>query len=525
MKNYKKIIIVSITILACIIFVSFSNSNTLAKLKSLSYIIRLVENYYVDEVDLSKTLDGAIHGFLDELDPHSSYINSEDFKYMQESLQGEFEGIGIEFAILDEYITVISPIPGTPSDKAGLVGGDKIIKINGESAYKITQDEVFKKLRGQRGSSVDITIQRIGLDETIPITLIRDKIPIYSVIASFIYDDNTGYIKVNRFAQQTFEEVNDAYDKLEKSGMKNLILDLRNNGGGLMDQAVSILDMFINSNDTILYTKGRINNANEVFYANKKFSDKKIPVIVLINRSSASASEIVSGAFQDLDRGIVVGETSFGKGLVQKQFVLDDGSAVRITVAKYYTPSGRLIQREFENGVDEYYNNLLTDNREATDSLLAKKPIYKTKNGRNVYGGGGITPDIYSIQKLDFTNSTQQLLTHPNRLTFKYAKMVYNDYKNFTKKDFQKFNAHIIKNQGSVIDISNFINWVSSEDEKLTLDIEEINQDWLYIENRIIAEIANSLWDKNSYYHILLNQDNQFLTAIENLDKAKLLID
>ena len=167
MKNYKKIIIVSITILACIIFVSFSNSNTLAKLKSLPYIIRLVENYYVDEVDLSKTLDGAIHGFLDELDPHSSYINSEDFKYMQESLQGEFEGIGIEFAILDGYITVISPIPGTPSDKAGLVGGDKIIKINGESAYKITQDEVFKKLRGQRGSSVDITIQRIGLDENI----------------------------------------------------------------------------------------------------------------------------------------------------------------------------------------------------------------------------------------------------------------------------------------------------------------------------------------------------------------------
>ncbi|SVD55076.1 uncharacterized protein METZ01_LOCUS407930, partial [marine metagenome] len=279
-------------------------------------------NYYVDEVDLSNVLDGAIHGFLDELDPHSSYINSEDFQYMQESLQGEFEGIGIEFAILDGYITVISPIPETPSDKAGLIGGDKIVKINGESAYKITQDEVFKKLRGERGSSVDITIQRIGLDETISITLIRDKIPIYSVMASFLYNDNTGYIKVNRFAQQTFNEVNEAYSQLEESGMENLILDLRNNGGGLMDQAISILDMFINSNDTILYTKGRINNANEVFYANKSFSDKKIPIIVLINRSSASASEIVSGALQDLDRGIVIGETSFGKGLVQKQFML-----------------------------------------------------------------------------------------------------------------------------------------------------------------------------------------------------------
>ena len=525
MKNYKKIIIMFITIFTCLLFVSFSNSNTLAKLKSLSYIIKLVENYYVDEVDLSKTLDGAIHGFLDELDPHSSYINSEDFKYMQESLQGEFEGIGIEFAILDGYITVISPISGTPSDKAGLVGGDKIVKINGESAYKITQDEVFKKLRGERGSSVDITIQRIGLDETILVTLIRDKIPIYSVIASFLYNDNTGYIKVNRFAQQTFKEVNDAYSKLEESGMENLILDLRNNGGGLMDQAISILDMFVNSNDTILYTKGRINNANEVFYANKSFSDKKIPIIVLINRSSASASEIVSGAFQDLDRGIVVGETSFGKGLVQKQFMLDDGSAVRITVAKYYTPSGRLIQREFENGVDEYYNNLLTDNREASDSLLAEKPVYKTKKGRNVYGGGGITPDIYSIQQLDFTASTQKLLTHPNRLTFKYAKMIDNNYKKFQEKSFKKFIQYIVKNKGSIIDIETFITWAISEDEKLDLDTNEIKEDWLYIENRILAEIASSLWDKNNYYHVLLNQDNQFLTGLKNINKAKSLLD
>ena len=206
MKNYKKLILIA-TLLACLLFVSFSNSNTIGKLKSLSYIIRLVENYYVDEVDLGEILDGAIHGFLDELDPHSSYINSKDFKYMQESLEGEFEGIGIEFAILDGYITVISPIPGTPSDKAGLVGGDKIVKIDGESAYKITQDEVFKKLRGERGSSVEVTIQRIGLEENIIVNLVRDKIPIYSVMASFLYNEDTGYIKVNRFAQQTFDEV------------------------------------------------------------------------------------------------------------------------------------------------------------------------------------------------------------------------------------------------------------------------------------------------------------------------------
>ena len=524
MKKYKKLILIT-TVVACLLFISFSNSNTIGKLKSLSYIIRLVENYYVDEVDLGEILDGAIHGFLDELDPHSSYINSKDFKYMQESLEGEFEGIGIEFAILDGYITVISPIPGTPSDKAGLVGGDKIIKIDGESAYKITQDEVFKKLRGERGSSVEVTIQRIGLEENILVNLVRDKIPIYSVMASFLYNKDTGYIKVNRFAQQTFDEVQTAYNELEKSGMKNLILDLRNNGGGLMDQAISILDMFVNSNDTILYTKGRIQNANEVFYANKNRQDKEIPIVVLINRSSASASEIVSGAFQDLDRGIVVGETSFGKGLVQKQFMLDDGSAVRITVAKYYTPSGRLIQREFENGIDEYYNNLLTDNREASDSLLAKKPVFKTKRGRNVYGGGGITPDIYSTQNIDFSPSTQKVLTDPNRLIFKYAKTIENNFKKFRNKSFNNFYSYIQNNKSTIINKNEFIDWCIENNDELNLIKNEIDKDWIYIENRILAELASSIWSKNDYYHVLLNEDQQFLKGLESMEKAKLLVD
>jgi len=307
--------------------------------------------------------------------------------------------------------------------------------------------------------------------------------------------------------------------------MKNLILDLRNNGGGLMDQAISILDMFVNSNDTILYTKGRIQNANEVFYANKNRKDKEIPIVVLINRSSASASEIVSGAFQDLDRGIVVGETSFGKGLVQKQFMLDDGSAVRITVAKYYTPSGRLIQREFENGIDEYYNNLLTDNREASDSLLAKKPVFKTKKGRNVYGGGGITPDVYSTQNIDFSPSTQKILTDPNRLIFKYAKNIENKFKKFRNKSFNNFYSYIQKNKKTIVNQNEFIDWCNKNNNELNLIKDEIDKDWVYIENRILAELANSIWSKNDYYHVLLNEDQQFLKALESMEKAKLLVD
>ena len=521
MKKYKKYILIGSTIIGLTLFYSFSSETVLSKLKTLSYIIRLVENYYVEEVDLTKTIDGAIHGFLEELDPHSSYITSDDFKYMQENLNGNFEGIGIEFAILDGYITVISPIPGTPSDRAGLIGGDKITKINNKSAYKITQEEVFTKLRGKKGSAVEVEIQRFGLPDPLNITLIRDKIPIHSVIAAFLYNDDTGYIKVNRFAKQTYIEVKEAIDSLETKGMNNIILDLRNNGGGLMDQAIAILDLFINSNDTILYTKGRIHNSNEVFYAQKNKNDNSMPISVLINRASASASEIVSGGLQDLDRGIIVGETSFGKGLVQKQFSLDDGSAVRITVAQYYTPSGRLIQRKYEDGLDEYYNDLLTTNREANDSSLVNKPKFKTKKGRDVFGGGGITPDIYASNKINFLDKTQSIITHPSRLIFKYANEIKNDF----NISFKKFNKQTHKNKGANISIEDFIIWVNNEDELLNIQNKDIQEDWIYLENRIFADIANALWGKDYYYQMLLKEDNQFLTSLKHLNDAKALVD
>ncbi len=520
----KKILtIVLIPLILIVVLNSFGSDSVLSKLKTLSYIIRLVENYYVDEVNMSETIDGAIHGFLEELDPHSAYIPEKDFTYMQESMHGEFEGIGIEFAILDDYITVISPIPETPSDKAGLIGGDKIIKINGKSAYKITQEEVIKKLRGEKGSSVDITIDRIGLNESLEITLIRDKIPIHSILAAFLYENNTGYIKINRFAEKTYDDFKAAVDSLESQGMQNLILDLRNNGGGLMSAAVEMLDLFINSNDTLLYTQGRVHNANEVFYAKKNILDKKIPIIVLINRASASASEIVSGTLQDLDRGIVVGETSFGKGLVQRQFLLDDGSAARITIAKYYTPSGRLIQRNFDDGIDQYYNNLLNDNRELDDTSKTNMPMYKTKNGRNVFGGGGITPDVYISNKVDFLPKTQLLLTHPGRFLFKYANKIKATLAS-PNMSFKKFNQKIIKNKGKNISMSDFMSWANSMDDSLELISSSIEEDWMFLENRILANIANHYWGKNYNYYVLLNEDNQFLSSLDYIKDAQELM-
>ena len=487
------------------------------KMKTLTQIIRLVSENYVDEVDMNEILEGAIIGMLDKLDPHSSYISSEQFELINEQFDGAFEGIGIEFNILEGYITVISPIPGTPSDRAGLQTGDKIVRINDESAYKITQKDVLEKLRGPKGTPVDVTISRPGMDENFVVTLVRDKIPIVSVMASFMVDDETGYIKVSRFSRTTAKEIDESLSKLESMGMQQLLLDLRNNGGGMMDQAISIVDMFVSSRDTILFTKGKIPGSSEVYRARKSNRDKDYPVVVLINRGSASASEIVSGAFQDLDRGIIVGETSFGKGLVQRQYPLRDGSAARITIAKYYTPSGRLIQRPYED-IGEYYTDLGRDSREATDSTLAKKPVFTTKKGRSVYGGGGITPDVYIELNLDFNESTREILSHPDRLTFKFAGVIKREIQDLYAT-FEDFTTSCnLDNKGR----KKFFNWL--EGQEITFEAEKLEENWEYIQNRILSNVASSIWGKVYLYKKLLDTDKQAQEALLHFDEAKELI-
>ena len=318
-------------LLVLLIFLGFKrigSSELINKLKTLTQIIRLVQDNYFEEIDFDNALEGAIKGFLNELDPHSQYISKKEISSINEQFQGNFEGIGIEYSIIDDYITVISPIPGTPSDRAGLQAGDQIIKIGGESAYKLTTEEIIGKLRGPKGTSVVVTIKRNKTDN-FDVTLIRDKIPINSVLAAFLIDNNSnnniGYIKLNRFANKSYNEIILAIDSLESIGMDKLILDLRNNGGGLLEQGLKILDLFIYSNDTLLYTKGD-KVGSQTFKASRNIKDKDMPIIILLNRASASASEIVAGGIQDLDRGLIIGETSFGKGLVQRQFSLEDKS-------------------------------------------------------------------------------------------------------------------------------------------------------------------------------------------------------
>ena len=275
MSKYLPYIILGVVLLYG--FKSDTARDQFQKMKTLTQIIRLVSENYVEDVDMNEILEGAIIGMLDKLDPHSSYISSEQFELINEQFDGEFEGIGIEFNILEGYITVISPIPGTPSDRAGLQTGDKIVRINNESAYKITQKDVLQKLKGPKGTSVNVTISRPGMDEDFEVILIRDKIPIVSVLAAFMLDEKTGYIKVNKFSKNTTNEINESLSKLENQGMQQLLLDLRNNGGGMMDQAINIVDMFVSSRDTILFTRGKISGSNEVYRAHKNNMIRIIP--------------------------------------------------------------------------------------------------------------------------------------------------------------------------------------------------------------------------------------------------------
>ena len=486
------------------------------KIVVMQQIISYVDHFYFDIVDMDKIMDGAFHGLMEELDPHSTYIPAKEQENIDELFRGNFQGIGIEFDVLHGYITVISPVPDSPSDHVGLQSGDRIIAINGDDAYKITKDEVVKKLRGKKGTSVDITIQRIGQEEPFDVTIIRDDIPIYSVGAATMIDDETGYILLRRFSATTINEVNKAIKKLDEQNFEKLIFDLRGNSGGYLEQAAAVSNLFISTKDTLVYTKGKISDANQAFIADPKKGRNDFSLIVLINRGSASASEIVSGAVQDLDRGLVIGETSFGKGLVQRQLPLEGGSAIRITMARYYTPSGRLIQRPYEEGDDlTYYKELYAKDREETlDSLKQLRPKYKTRQGRTVYGGGGITPDIYIPYKSNLTKETQDLLRNPERPLFNFSS-TYATKSDLDLKDFKSFKMQWQVNQSIY---SEFLDYLDSDSISFNSDSLMKDKDFIY--NRIKSEIAGTIWGKDEATSIRLDHDNQISEALKYFNEA-----
>ena len=385
---------------------AISSDDTYASLQKLESAFSVINQRYVDDVDTASLAEHAIEGMLETMDPHSIYINAERMRDVNEDFNASFEGIGIYYEFIDgkegkDTLAVLNPVSGGPSEAVGLWSGDRIVEVNDSSAIGFTRSDVERKLKGPRGTKVDVTVVRPGYQEPLHFTITRDKIPLETIDAAYMLDDKTGYIKLERFARTTYREFVGAARDLKKTGMERLVLDLRNNAGGFMDMAIRISDEFIDGDKVIVSARSRHADFNSENRAQVKGQLENTPVIVLVNEQSASASEIVAGALQDHDRGLIVGRRTFGKGLVQKQFPFEDGSVLRMTISRYYTPSGRFIQTPYENGSrEDYYRTKAERNR--TESLLSIKEIidevpdslkYKTSSGRTVVGGGGILPD------------------------------------------------------------------------------------------------------------------------------------
>lgn len=486
----------------------------------LNQIVRVINELYFEPVEWDDLWNGAFQGLMNKLDPHSVYIPAKQQEEIAELFQGKFQGIGIEFDILHGYITVISPVADSPAERVGLQSGDQIIEIDGEDAYQITREEVFQKLRGTKGSAVEITVSRLGLEKSFKVIIIRDDIPIYSIRAAIMLDDSTGYIILARFSATTIDELRKAISKLENEGMRRLVFDLRNNGGGYLEQAAEVANMFIAHRDTLVYTVGKRREMNQVFMADPHKGREDFPLIVLLNRGSASASEIVAGAIQDLDRGLIVGETSFGKGLVQRQLTLDNGSALRVTIARYYTPSGRLIQRPYKNGnIRDYYSGLMDKDREAQiDSLLATRPKYHTRANRIVYGGGGITPDLHIPWELDLNSANRALLTNPKRPMFNWGALFLSEHK-AELRDYQSFQINWTLSDDQ---FNSFLSYLGEEDIKY--DSLAVEQDKDYLKNMLKAEIAGANWGNDEESGIRRIYDNQVMGALNYFDEAAAFI-
>lgn len=367
----------------------------------LDQVISRISSDYVDTINSEELTETAIVEMLHQLDPHSSYIPADELKSVNEQLEGNFEGIGVEFNLLDDTIFIASVLPDGPSEKAGLQPGDRIITVDGETVagIKIDNGGVAKRLKGEKGTKVKVGIKRMGEKGLIDFTITRGQIPLYSVEATYMLNPTTGYIKLVSFSRDTYQELMDGINQLKASGMKSLILDLRGNPGGYLHAATGVASEFLGKNKLMVYTEGRKAGKREYKTDSKGgFMDGKL--VVLIDEGSASASEIVSGAVQDWDRGVIVGRRSYGKGLVQESYGLNDGSALRLTIARYYTPTGRCIQKPYDDGYDSYESDILDrfngGEFDSQDSLKTNKELeYTTPKGRKVYGGGGIYPDIF----------------------------------------------------------------------------------------------------------------------------------
>ena len=488
-----------------------------AQLKTFSQILHFVKANYVEEVNSKELVEAAIRGLLEELDPHSNYVEPEVFSRMNERNTGQYEGIGISFEMREGWITVVSVIEGGPSAHLGLRPGDRIVRIEDESAKDLANDEVVSKLKGPKGTTVNIDVARPGLETEIEFAIVRDKIPIYSIPYAFMMQDGvTGYVRMIRFSATTAEELEAKLRELEGQGMERLLLDLRNNSGGFLNQAIEVADRFITGNQVIVYTKGRIEGSSQYYYSTDSVTRPRYPLIVLVNHGSASASEIVSGAVQDHDRGLVTGVTTFGKGLVQRQYMLDDGSALLLTVARYYTPSGRLIQRAYDDR-DEYLKHWgETAENESAEPDTAGRPAHYTLNEKRlVYGGGGISPDI-QLDQAEGPNEIQSKLEQ-SRLFFEFA----NEYatKNLSSDDMSFLD--FLKNYQVPEKAVKSFESKALASTVVELKKEDIAANTDYIRSALKRELAGNLWGTAARYRVFLQGDTELAGALEHFSTAE----
>jgi carboxyl-terminal processing protease len=491
-------------------------------------VLNLVSQFYVEDVAPDSLIEGAITGMLDRLDPHSNYMDPKRFREMEERNRGSYSGIGVSFQIRDGNLTVISPIEGGPSSDLGIRSGDIITHIEGQSAYGIKEQEVFDKLRGSKGTKVHITVRRVDEPKPLEFEIVRDDIPIQSVPYHFMLSPGVGYVMMRNFSARTAEELTTALDELKAQGMDRLILDLRGNSGGYLNAAVDVSDIFLSGSKKIVYTAGRVPGSTEEYFASDQPGDCLIPVVVLIDAGSASASEIVAGALQDWDRALVAGHTSFGKGLVQRQYRLRNDGALLLTVARYYTPSGRLIQRPYLPGDRlDYYRRAgeedsLAADAETPESAAADttgRPVYHTLlQGRDVYGGGGITPDVRITEIYRTSRLNQQLLF--NRKYFDYANDLRDQKRIDWKGSFEEFYQQFQPGDAIVAGFQAFLE--QQEDFDFSPDSFAVHQD--EIRRGITAEIARNLWGDQERYRILERDDPALIRALELLPQAAAML-
>jgi carboxyl-terminal processing protease len=519
------------------LYKSGSTGNTLINLKSsqlkdgdlsfsllprtnkINSILSYIENEYVDTVDLGKLTEAAIPEMISKLDPHSIYIPARDLQRFNEPLMGNFSGIGIQFNMIEDTVAVVNTIPNGPSEIVGIMAGDRIVEVDDTliAGLNLSTDQVIRKLKGKKGSIVRVGVIRRGEKEMLEFEIVRDDIPLYSVDVSYMISDSVGYMKISNFSQTTYREFIEGVEELHAEGMKKFIVDLRGNGGGVMDAATNIADQFLEENKLIVYTQGKNRPRYDIFSTSKGVC-KDDEVIILIDEFSASASEILAGAIQDNDRGTIVGRRSFGKGLVQEQIEFRDGSALRLTIARYYTPTGRSIQKPYDLGDEHYYEDLherfTNGELENPDSIhFADSLKFLTPGGKVVYGGGGIMPDVFV--PLDTTG----ISTYFTRL--RSMGLIYRFAFDYTDKYRQK-----MENFSSSLEIENyldnktryfqdFLSYAESKGvKKVPADIpvsEEI------IRTQIKAYIARNLIDNKGYYPIIMDIDNTLLKALEIL--------